>query len=126
MFDDMIADMESNKKLNTIATELFLRGGKIYKEYTTESFSFLVNDITLLSITHDGLEITYYKMSIREKIQKINSKIEQNKSQYNLDRQTPKISALSSGYVSKYEFLTNKYVLREKDLLEKAAKMKRF
>ena len=65
-------------------------------------------------------------MSIREKIQKINSKIEQNKSQYNLDRQTPKISALSSGYVSKYEFLTNKYVLREKDLLEKAAKMKRF
>ena len=49
VFDDMIEDMESNKKLNPIATELFLGGGKIYKEYTKESFSFLVNDITLLS-----------------------------------------------------------------------------
>ena len=53
-------------------------------------------------------------MSIREKIQKINSKTEQNKSQYNLDRQTPNISALLSGNVTKYEFLTDKYVLQEK------------
>ena len=52
-------------------------------------------------------------MSIKEKVQKINSKTEQNKSQYNLDRRTPKISALSSGNVSKYEFLTDKYILRE-------------
>ena len=29
MFDDMIADMESNKKLSPIATELFLRGRKL-------------------------------------------------------------------------------------------------
>ena len=28
MFDDMIADMESNKKLSPIGTELFLRGRK--------------------------------------------------------------------------------------------------
>ena len=33
---------------------------------------------------------------------------------------------LSSGNVSKYEFLTSKDVLSEKDLLEKAAPMKRF
>ena len=46
--------------------------------------------------------------------------IEQIKVQYNLDRQTAKISALSSGNVSKYEFLTGKDVLPEKDLLEKA------
>ena len=56
----------------------------------------------------------------------INNKIQQNKAQYNLDRQTAKISALSSGNVSKYEFLTDKDVLAEKDLLEKAAALKRF
>ena len=40
-------------------------------------------------------------------------------------RQTAKISALSSGNVSKYEFLTGKYVLPEKDLPEKAATVRR-
>ena len=29
MFDDMIADMESNKKLSPIVNELFLRGRKL-------------------------------------------------------------------------------------------------
>ena len=29
VFDDVIADMESNKKLIPIVTELFLRGGKL-------------------------------------------------------------------------------------------------
>ena len=43
-------------------------------------------------------------MSIIEKIKAINNKIEQNKAQYDLDRQTAKISALSSGDISKYEF----------------------
>ena len=104
VFDDMIADMINNKKLNPIATELFIRGRKlnisivfitysyfkvpkdvrlnsthffimkilnkrelqqialnhssdidfkdfmkIYKEYTKEPYSFLVNDTTLQS-----------------------------------------------------------------------------
>ena len=40
-------------------------------------------------------------MSISEKIKAINNKIEQNKAQYDLDRHTAKISALSSGNVSK-------------------------
>ena len=40
-------------------------------------------------------------MSITEKIKAINNKIEQNKAQYNLDRQTAKISGLLSGSVSK-------------------------
>ena len=49
-------------------------------------------------------------MSISGKIKAINIKIEQNNAQYDLDRQTAKISALSSGNVSKYEFLTGKDV----------------
>ena len=39
-------------------------------------------------------------MSISKKIKAINNKIEQNKAQYNLDRETAKISVLSSGDVS--------------------------
>lgn len=56
-------------------------------------------------------------MNISQKIKEINSKIEQNKAQYDLDRQTAMISAFSSGNVSKYKFLTGKDVLVEKDLL---------
>ena len=41
----------------------------------------------------------------------------QNRAQYNLDGQTAKISALSSGNVSKYKVLTGKDVLPEKVLL---------
>ena len=64
-------------------------------------------------------------MSINEKIKAINNNIEQNKVHYDLYRQTAKISALQSGNVSKYEFLTDKGVLVEKDLLEKAAALKK-
>ena len=45
-------------------------------------------------------------MSISKKIKAVNNKIEQNIAQYNLDRQTAKIFALSSKNVIKYEFLT--------------------
>ena len=65
-------------------------------------------------------------MSISEKIKATNNKIEQNKAQYNLDRQSAKISALSSGDVSKYKFLTGKDVLPKEYLLGKAAALKRF
>ena len=65
-------------------------------------------------------------MRIREKIKTINNKIEQNKAQYDLDRQAAKISDLSPVNVSKYEFLTGEDVLHEKEWVEKAATMKRF
>ena len=64
-------------------------------------------------------------MSINAKIKAIKNKIEQNKAQCNLDRQTAKISALSSGNVSKYESLSGKDVSPEKSLLENAATMER-
>ena len=65
-------------------------------------------------------------MSINEKIKTINNKIEKHKAQYNLDRKTAKTSVLSSGKFSKYELLTDKDVLFEKNLLEKTAELKRF
>ena len=56
-------------------------------------------------------------MSISEKIKAINNKIKRSKAQYDLDRQTAKISALPSGNFSQHEFLTEKVVLPEKDLI---------
>ena len=47
-------------------------------------------------------------MSISENAKAINDKIEQNKAQYNIDRQTAKTFALSSRNASKYKFLTGK------------------
>ena len=65
-------------------------------------------------------------MTISEKIKTINNKIEQSKAQYDLDKQTAKIPAFSSGNISKHEFLTGKDVLPEKHLREKAGTIKRF
>ena len=60
------------------------------------------------------------KVSISEKIKAINNKIEQNKSQYDLYKQIAKICVLSTGNVSKYEFLIGKDVLPEKKLAIKS------
>ena len=65
-------------------------------------------------------------MTVSENIKTVNNKIEQNKVQCNLDRQTVKILALSSANVSKYEFLTGKDVLLEKEMLQKAVTIKSF
>ena len=58
-------------------------------------------------------------MGNSEKIREINNKIEKNKAQYNLDRQAAKTSASLSGNVGKYELITGKDILPEKDLLQK-------
>ena len=54
-------------------------------------------------------------MIVNKKIKTIDKKIEENKAQYNLDRLTVNILALSSGNVGKYEYLTSKDVFLEKD-----------
>ena len=55
-------------------------------------------------------------MSISKKIKVINNKIDQNKAQYDLDRQAAKILALSPRKVSKHKVLTVKDVLSEKKI----------
>ena len=59
-------------------------------------------------------------MNINEKIKTINNKIKPNKTQYDLVRLAAKISALSSGYVSKYYFLPEKDVLPGKGIPRKS------
>ena len=53
MFDDMIADMESNKKLSVKVTELFLRGRKlsVLLVFVSQSYFKLARTITL-NATH--------------------------------------------------------------------------
>ena len=49
IFDDMVADMFSNKKLNPIVTELFLRGRKlnISLVFITQSYFAVLKNIRL-------------------------------------------------------------------------------
>ena len=56
-------------------------------------------------------------MSISEKIKTTDNKVEQIKTQFNLDKQTAKAFALSSVNASKYEFLIGKDILLEKYVL---------
>ena len=49
----------------------------------------------------------YYKMSVSRKVKTIDNKMEQNKVQYDLDRQTANISAILSENIDKYELLTD-------------------
>ena len=53
VFDDMIADIINNKKLNPVVTELFIRGGKlnISLVFTTQSYFKVPKDARLNS-TH--------------------------------------------------------------------------
>ena len=45
-------------------------------------------------------------MTVTDQIKILNRKIKQNESQYDLDREAVKISALSSSILDKYELLT--------------------
>ena len=68
VFDDMIADMLSNKKLNPIVTELFIRSKKlnISLVFITQSY-FAVPKIIRLSSTHNS----FMKISNKLELQKI-------------------------------------------------------
>ena len=49
VFDDIIADMLSNKKFNPIVTELFIRGRKLNTSlaFITESYFTVLKNMTL-------------------------------------------------------------------------------
>ena len=62
VFDDMIADILSNKKLNPVVSELFIRGRKLtISPVIITQFYFAVSKDTRLNITH------YFVIKIPEK-----------------------------------------------------------
>ena len=58
-------------------------------------------------------------MTLTEQV-KILDKIRANKPQYDLDREAAKISALSSGELEKYEYLTGEDLGYKPDVIQKA------
>ena len=66
-FDDMIADMIYNKKLNSIVTELFIRGRKlnIYFVFITQSYFKIQKDVRL-NTTHFFISKIPNKRELRE------------------------------------------------------------
>ena len=64
-------------------------------------------------------------MTFSEEMKITDNKMDQNKVQYNFDRQTAETLALSPGNVDKYKFLMSDNVLLEKGFLEKVPKAKR-
>ena len=59
VFDDMIADMLNNKKLNPIVIELFIRGRKlnIYLAFITQSYFAVTKNIRLNSTHYFAMKI---------------------------------------------------------------------
>ena len=58
------------------------------------------------------------KMTVTDQIKIIDNKIKVNQAQYDLDRLAAKISALSSGELRKYEYLTGKDLGHRSSVLE--------
>ena len=175
VFDDMIADIIKNKKLNSIVTEFFIKGRKlnislvfvtqsyfkkpkdarlntthfpiskipnrrerqqiamnhssdfrikdfenIYRKCTAEPYSFLFNDTTLA--LDNPLRFSKIFLIYITKIMTINDQIRDEKLQYDINREAAKISALSSGKIHKYEYLTGEHILssNQQQIIEQA------
>ena len=67
VFDDMIADMIQNKKLNSIVTELFIRGRKlnISLVFITQSYFKVPKDVRL-NTTHFFITKILYKRKLEQ------------------------------------------------------------
>ena len=59
-------------------------------------------------------------MTINEQAKLLDNKIRANKAQYDLDRQAAKVSALSSGELEKYQYLTGENLGYKPDVVQKA------
>ena len=59
-------------------------------------------------------------MTLTEQVQIFNDKIKANKAQYDLNREAAKMSALSSGELEKYEYLTGEDLGYKPDVVQKA------
>ena len=64
-------------------------------------------------------------MTLTEQVKILDDKIKANKAQHDLDGQAAKISALSSGELEKYEYLTGEDLGYKPDIIQKARKSKK-
>ena len=93
---------------------------KLYKDYTRESYSFLVSNTTVSSdYSLRFRKKLIIKRSISEKANAVNKKIEQKKAEYNSD-----FIFIIRECLSKQKVLISKDVLLGKELLERAGTIK--
>ena len=98
----------------------------IYRKYTAEPYSFLVNDTTLPSNNRLRFGINIFNIEcnsiVQYKIMTINDQIRDEKLQYDIDRKAAGISAKSSGNLHKYEYLTGEDILpsNQQQIIEQA------
>ena len=59
-------------------------------------------------------------MTLAEQVKNLDDKSKANKAQYDLDKGAAKISALSSGELEKYEYLTGEDLVYKPDVIKKA------
>ena len=59
-------------------------------------------------------------MTLTEQVKILDDKTKANKAQYELDRETAKIPALSIGKLEKYEYLTSEDLGYKADVIQKA------
>ena len=59
-------------------------------------------------------------MTLTEQVKILDDKIKANKAQYDLDRETAKISALSSGELERQDYLTDEELGYKPDVIQKA------
>ena len=92
---------------------------KIYKKCTAEPYYFLVNDTTLPSNNLLRFRKKFFK-KIYNKITTIDDQIKDEKLQCDINREASKISALSSGKINKYQYVTGKEILpsNQKQIIE--------
>ena len=91
---------------------------KIYKECTTRPYSFLVTTLP----SDDHLKFRKNLLKQHNKTMTTDDKIRHEKLQHDINREASKISALSSGTIDKYEYLTGKEILpsNQQQIIEQA------
>ena len=97
---------------------------KIYRECTSEPYSLLTIDTTLPASDYLRFKKNIYfllvKITVTGQPKIIDNKIKANQAQYNLDRLAAKISALFSGELRKYEYLTDENLVYKPSVIEPA------
>ena len=121
VFDDMIANMLSNTKLNSIVTEWFIRGTKLNISLVfvrLNSGDYFIMKISnkkelqqIVDTTLVSDNLSRFRKNLLERIEKsimtIDDELKVEKLQYDINREAAKISSLSS----EYEFLRGEKIL---------------
>ena len=94
----------------------------IYRNYAKEPYNFFTIDTTqpVDKRFNKNFNDPLLKVTINEQITIFGNKIRSNQAQYDLDRQNAKTSALSSGELGKYEYLTGANLGYKPDVVRKA------